>query len=185
MSGGSSERQRFRREELFRLARLPNGEDDKGRADAIRVLHRLYLRQKKAEARALGIRVRIGLPPVSPGGRSAMVNSQLEDLFKGLGQRITQSKDPIKATRRLFQPKGRRGPRVKNAGRDLSIALEVQKLRNGGKTREKAIFEVAETKALDDEAVRRIVKEQDAAHGRTGIILLAGSGKTNFEEVKI
>ena len=81
MSGGSSERQRFRREELFRLARLPNGEDDKGRADAIRVLHRLYLRQKKAEARALGIRVRIGLPPVSPGGRSAMVNSQLEDLF--------------------------------------------------------------------------------------------------------
>lgn len=172
--------QSLKREELFLLARLPDGKDDERRARAIRSLHRLYLRQKKAEARA-----RIGPPPTSPAGRSAVVDLQLADLFKGLGQRIVQSNDPAEKARKLFHPPRRRGPKVKNSERDLSIAIEVQKLRISGKTREKAIFEVADMTGLDTEAVRRIVKDQDAAHGQAGIRLLASSGKTKFEEVEI
>jgi hypothetical protein len=177
----SDERRLFRRlnrEELFRLARLRDGEDDEARAHAIHTLHRLYrlyLRRKKAEART----------PVSPR-QAATVDWPLEDLFKGLGQRIINSNDPAEKARKLFHPPQRRGPKIKNSERDLIIAIEVQKLRISGKTREGAIFAVAERTRLDSEAVRRIVKDQDAAHGGAAAIrLLARSGKTKVGEVKI
>jgi hypothetical protein len=181
----ASWRQRFKREELFRLARLHNGEDDERRARALRTLHRLYLRQRKAEARAFETHVKLGRAPVSPAGAGAMVGQDLEDLFKGLGQRVVQSKNPAEAARKLFHPPQRRGPKVKNAERDLVIAVEVQKLRFRAKktSREKAIFEVAETRGVDSEAVRRIVKEQDAAHNHKTIEWLARAGKTKVEEL--
>jgi hypothetical protein len=175
--------QRRRREELFRLARLSNGEDDEGRGRAIRTLHRLYLRRKKAEARAHETHATLD-PPVSPGLGGRDVDRGLEDLFKGLGQRIIQSEDPAETAQKLFHPPGRRGPKVRYAKRDLVIAVEVQKLRFGeNATREHAIFKVAEAWGLDSEAVRRIIKEQDAAHNHKTIEWLARANKTTVEEL--
>jgi hypothetical protein len=190
--------QRFWRDERFRLAQLPDGEDDEGRARAIRKLHRLYRLQlvrweQVIKAIALAIRAdEKGLlpywasPPLRPPSRearAAIVDHRLDDLFNGLGERICRSNDPVAAAKKLFRPMRRRGPKVKNAERDLSIALEVQKLRLSGETREAAIFEVACTRDLDSEAVRRIVRDQDAAHGHDRIKWLARAGKTKPEEL--
>lgn len=191
--------QRLRREELLRDALLRDGEDDEGRGRAVRTLHKLYTRQLVrwrlvVDAASLAaVADEEGLlpswsPPIRPSSRearAAIIDRRLEDLFKGLGQRIIQSKNPVEAARKLFHPPQRRGPKVKNAERDLVIAVEVQKLRFRGKktSREQAIFEVAETQGIDSEAVRRAVREQDAAHNHKTIEWLARAGKTKVEEL--
>jgi hypothetical protein len=191
--------QRSRREELFRLALLRDAEDDERRGRAVRTLHRLHTRQLMrwrlvVDAASLAAFANEeGLlpswsPPIRPSSRearAAIIDRRLEDLFKGLGQRIIQSKNPAEAARKLFHPPQRRGPKVKYAERDLVIAVEVQKLRFRGKktSREKAIFEVAETRGVDSEAVRRIVKEMDADYNHKTIEWLARAGKTKVEEL--
>jgi hypothetical protein len=107
-------RQRFRREELFRMALLRNGEDDRGRAHAISRLYRLYRWQLRAEGRVRKIRAEKGQRPLSTREQAGIVDWRLQDLIKGLAERIDRSEDPVRERKRLFQPKGHRGPKAKS-----------------------------------------------------------------------
>ena len=115
--------QRLKREKLLRLAYLRNGEDDEGRARAIRTLHRLYRRQLArwrlvVDAASLAAFadeegfLPLSSPPIRPSSRearTAIVDRQLDDLFKGLGECITRAENPIDAARILFEPSKKRG----------------------------------------------------------------------------
>jgi len=132
-------RQQIRREELFRRARFPDGENDGQRASAVHTLHRLYLRQCAmwrtiVDAATLAIEAdeKGLLPPTSPpinpplyGEPAAIIDRRLEDLFNGLGVRICRSKDPVEAAKKLFQPEKRRGPKIRNDQRDFDMAATI------------------------------------------------------------
>jgi len=137
-SGGCDVRclqEQFEREELMRLALLTDGVDDVGRARALETLRALWCRHRAARA-------------VDPG---------LDDLFKGLGQRIMQADDIAEAAKKLFQPAGPRGAKVKHAERDLALAVEVEKLRIGGASLESAIAAVAGCRAsLSEDRIQQI-----------------------------
>ena len=121
--------ERAEREGLMRLALLRNRVNDAARACALIELHALYLRQLTSENRITRKRARKRFPPLSPAGRGRVLDLRLEDLFKGIGLRIVRSPDPVDAARRLFQPENRRGPKIKNAARDLAVAVDVEKAR--------------------------------------------------------
>jgi hypothetical protein len=162
MSGdkGRSARQQFHRDELFRLARLPDGEDDGGRAHAIRALGKLRQRQ-----------IKVGETD----------DWQLEDLFKGLSVRIHQSKDCAETAKNLRGKGRKRGPKAKYERRDFDLAVEVDRYilqrRSEGvspgkwqdKTFEDAIEKIAEAYNLEADRLRKIVLEQRRKHSKWGI----------------
>jgi hypothetical protein len=133
--------QRRKRDSLFRLAYLRNGEDDGGRAHAIRTLHRLYRRQLArwrlvVEASSLvafadeqGLLPLWSSPirPSSREARAAIIDRQLEDLFDGIGLRVVRSKDPVAAAKQLFEPKRKPGSRIKYDDRDFDIAVTIER----------------------------------------------------------
>jgi len=152
-SGGCDARclqEQFKREELMRLALLPDGVDDAGRARALGFLRALWRRRRAARV-------------VDPG---------LDNLFKGLGQRIMQADDPAEAANKLFQPADPRGPKVKHAKRDLAVAVEVEKLRIDGTSLEGAIATVVESHDLSEDRIRQIYWAQvhkQSYKGRWGL----------------
>jgi hypothetical protein len=145
MTGDSkgSLHQRLRREELFRSALLPEGEDDNARAYAIQALHNEL--------------------------RAGIADCRLEDLFKGLGVRASRSKDPAKTMETLLKPKGRRGRKTKNDERDFQIAVAVFRSRRNGSSFDAAVAENARLEELTEDRVRQIVKEQCAKHTPEGL----------------
>ena len=152
-------RQQFRRGELFRLALLRNGEDDRGRAHAISRLYRLYRWQLRAQ----------GQSPLSPRERLTIVDWQLEDLIKGLEVRIHRSEDPVLERKRLFQPKGHRGPKAKNEDRDFQIAVSVCRYLWREKSLEEAIAQNADLEGISETRIKKIYFAQLAKWTEAGL----------------
>ena len=178
-------KEQFEREKLMHLALLQDGVDDAGRARALGELRALWLQQRSGAARIDRERACKGLPPLSPEERARAVDPGLDDLFKGLGQRIMQADDPVEAVKKLFQPADPRGPKVKHAQRDLALAVEVEKLRIGGVSLESAIAEVAESRRLSEGRIRQIYRAKVLMDGRAAIRLLARSGVDKLEDIRI
>lgn len=169
----------------MRLALLRDGVDDAGRARALGELRALWLRQQSDAARIDRERACKVPPPLSPEERARAVDPGLDDLFKGLGQRIMQADDPVEAVAKLFQPADLRGPKVKHAERDLALAVEVEKLRIGGAALESAIAAVAESRGLSEDRIRQIYRAQVRVLSRAAIRLLARSGGAKLADVRI
>jgi hypothetical protein len=162
-------KQRFRREELFRLALLRNGEDDRGRAHAISRLYRLYRWQLRAEGSVRKIRAEKGEPPLSTRERAEIVDWRLQDLIKGLEERIDRSEDPVRERKRLFQPQGHRGPKAKNEDRDFEIAVSVCRYILRGKSLEEAIAQNADLEGISETRVKKIYFAQLAKWTEAGL----------------
>ena len=162
-------RQQFRRGELFRLALLRNGEDDRGRAHAISRLYRLYRWQLRAEGKVQKIRAEKGQSPLSPRERLTIVDWQPEDLIKGLEVRIHRSEDPVLERKRLFQPKGHRGPRAKNEDRDFQIAVSVCRYLWREKSLEEAIAQNADLEGISETRIKKIYSAQLAKWTEAGL----------------
>jgi hypothetical protein len=178
-------REQFEREELMHFALLRDGVDDVGRARALRALQALWLRHRSEAARVDRERACKGLPPRSPEERARAVDQGLDDLFKGLGQRIMQADDPAEAAKKLFQPAHPRGRKVKHDGRDLALAVQVEKLRLGRVSLENAIDTVAGSRRPREDRIRQIYRAQVRKHGLAAIRLLARSGAAKLEDVRI
>jgi hypothetical protein len=177
--------QHFEFDELMRLARLSDRVDDAERARALRELRPLWLRQRLEAVRIERERACKGLPALSREEHARAVDPALDDLFKGLGQRIMQADDPVEAVKKLFQPAGPRGPKVKHDERDSALAVEVEKLRIGGASLESATGAIAESRRLSEDRIRQIYRAQVRIQGRAAIRLLARSGATKLEDVRI
>ena len=111
-------------------------------------------------------------PPIRPSSRearAAIIDRQLEDLFDGIGLRIARSKEPVATAKRLFEPKGKRGPKIKNDDRDFQIAVGVQRLENHGLTVEDAVAETARLEDISESRVAQIAREQRAKWSPLGI----------------
>jgi hypothetical protein len=139
--------QRLKREELFRLAQLRNGECDAERTRAIRLL--LRYSHLLTHARK--------------------VDWQLEDLIKGLHQRCLNSNDPVRAWEQLTARKSRPGPKVRNDDRDFNIAVSVRRYMLHGKSLEKATALNAELEGISETRIKKIYFAQLAKWTEAGL----------------